>query len=46
MIDDFIFKKEPWENLDEKIKMRLIESNPEMSLEEIKEKFPVRHVER
>ncbi len=45
MIDDFIFKKEPWENLDEKIKMRLMESNPEMSLEEIKEKFPVRHVE-
>lgn len=45
MIDDFIFKKEPWENLDEKIKMRLMESNPEMSLEEIKEKFPIRHVE-
>lgn len=45
MIDDFVFKKEPWENLDEKIKIRLMESNPDMSLEEIKDKFPIRHVE-
>lgn len=45
MISDFVIKKDSWENLDEKVRMRLVESNPDMSLEEIKENFPVRHVE-
>ena len=45
MIDDFVLKKDSWDNLDEKMRMKLIESNPEMSLDEIKEKFPVRHIE-
>lgn len=45
MIEDFELKKDSWDNLDERIRMKLVESNPDMSLEEIKEKFPVRHVE-
>ena len=45
MIDDLVLKKESWDNLDERIRMQLIESNPDMTLEEIKEKFPYRHVE-
>ena len=45
MIEDLVVKKDSWENLDEKMRMQLIESNQDMSLEEIKEKFPVRHVE-
>ena len=45
MIEDFIIKKESWDNIDEKVKMKLVESNPDMSLEEIKENFPLRHVE-
>lgn len=45
MIEDFVVKKDSWENLDEKTRMQLVESNPDMTLEEIKQKFPVRHVE-
>lgn len=45
MIEDLVVKKDTWENLDERMKMQLIERNQDMSLEEIKEKFPVRHVE-
>lgn len=45
MIEDFVLKKDSWENLDEKIRMHLVESNPDMSLEEIKQRFPARHVE-
>lgn len=45
MIEDFVVKKDSWENLDEKMRMTLIESNPELTLEEIKQKFPVRHIE-
>lgn len=45
MIDDFVLKKDSWDNLDEKMRMQLVESNPDLSLDEIKERFPVRHVE-
>ena len=45
MIEDFVLKNDSWNNLDEKIRMQLVESNPDLSLEEIKQKFPVRHVE-
>lgn len=45
MISDFVIKKDSWDNLDEKVRMQLVENNPDMSLEEIKEKFPFRHVE-
>ena len=45
MIEDLIVKKDSWDNLDEKTRMQLIEGNPDMSLDEIKEKIPFRHVE-
>ena len=45
MIDDFVLKKDSWESIDERMRNKLVENNPDMSLEEIKEKFPVRHVE-
>lgn len=45
MIEDFVVKKDLWENLDEKTRMQLVEGNPDMTLEDIKQSFPVRHVE-
>ena len=44
MISDFQLRHDSWENLDEKLRMQLIESNPDMSLEEIKQRFPMGHV--
>lgn len=45
MINDFVFKKETWDTIDDKVKMRVIENNTDKNIEEIKEKFAFWHVE-